>query len=172
MSLYRNDSIQKIRTFFFLKRVYVKKGKEKDFLNSLLGKHQMIGARTVLQMKDRGAFEEHPMLDDTPMVFYSQEDVESEYLKVLIEEKFGRCRQTFWNQEKIARLFSYANSGEITSKQLRFLKKQRGDSFNYYYLCNDAVEQQKYCLRAYHPLISESRKRQLQRIVNQSYPGV
>ncbi len=169
--LKKEDSIQKIRTFFFVRRIYIRKGSELAFLDELLEGRDSISTREVLEMRDRGRFNGHPLVDETPLSFYSMEDIESEYLKSLIEEKFRRNRQAFWNQEKIKNIFRFANSGEITLKQLSFLKKQKGDNFNYYYLCNDAVEQQKYCLRAYHSYISSWRKRQLERIVERANSG-
>lgn len=163
--LKRGATVQKIRTFFFLRRIYVKRGCEIEFFESILRNADSISSREILAMRDAGRFDGHSLIDDSPLVFYSQEDIESEYLKSLIEENFGRYRQCFWNQEKIKNFFRFVNEGKLTLKHLSFLKKQKGDCFNSYYLCNDAVEQQKYCLRAYHYFIPSYRKNKLERIV-------
>ncbi len=157
MSVKRNSSVSKIRALFFSRNVFVKRGLEKTLLNRILND---INQDTLFSLKLRNLKEENYFLgsefiDENPVIFYGQDALEAEFIKVMLLDNFPKYDKAFLHQEKIREINDVFH--------LPYLKE---NSIGNLYLVETIEEFGKESLRGYFDMIPSERRDEIIRVIH------
>ena len=157
LNLNKKSSSDILITLFFRAGIFVKRGSEKELLELVLEEinrdskiiYHYITNRELKELKERGFFNNSPLVSDSPFDVYSNEDLENEFKKKIFEEVF------IYEGNNIRASQKYL---EGLMKEVPFLAR---NSRGMIYLKNNKAELKRSCLREYFHLISELRKIEL-----------
>lgn len=169
MKAYVNVSVEKasntiLRQLFFQEGVFVRKGFERilaECCTNYTGKITL-SSPEVKTLKTEGFFTEDGRVNGTPLEFFDFRDIQSEFVKTLLESKRRVGYQVFVNQDEIELIYENLIYAGLTEKNLRFLGINSSGKL---YLKHDAIECTKHCLRDFFDMIPAVRQEELRNIV-------
>lgn len=169
MKAYVNVSVEKasntiLRQLFFQESIFVRKGFERNLAECCTNYtgETTLSSTEVKALKTEGFFSEDARVNETPLEYFNLGDIQSEFVKTLLESKRKVGYQMFVNQDEIELIYEDLVYAGLTEKNLRFLEINSSEKF---YLKHDSIECTKHCLRDFFDMIPAVRQEELRNIV-------